>query len=66
MRKFSAEDLELLRIVAGHIALAVDTPSGLLAPVIADAGQLSLAQISERSRTLLAQSFGRFLGCVQL
>lgn len=39
-----------------HIALAVDTPSGLLAPVIADAGQLSLAQIAERSRTLLEQA----------
>ena len=39
-----------------HIALAVDTPSGLLAPVIRDAGQLRLVQVAERSRTLLEQA----------
>ena len=39
-----------------HIALAVDTPSGLLAPVIRNADQLGLSQIAERSRTLSEQA----------
>ncbi len=39
-----------------HIAVAVDTESGLMAPVISDADKLSLAQIAERSRELIAQA----------
>lgn len=39
-----------------HIATAVDTPAGLLAPVIRHADQLSVAQIAEQTRQLIAQA----------
>jgi len=39
-----------------HIAVAVDTDAGLLAPVINHADQLSLPQIAERSRELVGQA----------
>lgn len=40
-----------------HIAVAVDTPRGLLTPVIRNADQLSVAQIAEESQQLI--SFAR-------
>ncbi len=39
-----------------HIATAVDTPAGLLAPVIRHADQLSIAHIAEQTRHLIAQA----------
>ncbi|HLW63741.1 MAG TPA: 2-oxo acid dehydrogenase subunit E2, partial [Gemmataceae bacterium] len=39
-----------------HIAFAVDTDAGLLAPVVRDAGKLTLAQIAEQTRYLTAQA----------
>ncbi len=39
-----------------HIAVAVDTESGLMAPVIPHADKCSLAQIAEYSRDLIAQA----------
>jgi pyruvate dehydrogenase E2 component (dihydrolipoamide acetyltransferase) len=39
-----------------HIATAVATPEGLLAPVIRHADQLSVAQIAEQTRQLIAQA----------
>lgn len=39
-----------------HIAVAVETESGLMAPVMSDVDKLSLAQIAERSRELIAQA----------
>ena len=37
-----------------HIATAVDTPGGLLAPVIRNADQLTLRQVAEQTRDLVA------------
>ena len=37
-----------------HIATAVDTPNGLLAPVVRDADQLTLSEIVDRTRQLIA------------
>ncbi|MCO6458881.1 MAG: 2-oxo acid dehydrogenase subunit E2 [Pirellulaceae bacterium] len=37
-----------------NIATAVDTPNGLLAPVVRDADRLSLPEIADRTRQLLA------------
>lgn len=37
-----------------HIATAVDTPNGLLAPVVRDADQLTLSEIADRTRQLIA------------
>lgn len=39
-----------------HIATAVDTPCGLLAPVVRDADRLALHQIADRTRQLVAQA----------
>ncbi len=39
-----------------HVATAVDTPAGLLAPVIRHADQLSIAQIAERTRQLIVKA----------
>jgi pyruvate dehydrogenase E2 component (dihydrolipoamide acetyltransferase) len=39
-----------------HVATAVDAPAGLLAPVIRHADQLSIAQIAEQTRQLIAQA----------
>ncbi len=39
-----------------HVATAVDTPAGLLAPVIRHADQLSIAQIAEQTRQLIVQA----------
>jgi pyruvate dehydrogenase E2 component (dihydrolipoamide acetyltransferase) len=39
-----------------HIATAVDTPDGLLAPVIRDADRLALHQIADHTRQLVAQA----------
>lgn len=39
-----------------HIAMAVDTPLGLLAPVIRSADQLTLHQIAEQTQLLIAQA----------
>jgi len=39
-----------------HVATAVDTPAGLFAPVIRHADQLSIAQIAEQTRQLIAQA----------
>lgn len=39
-----------------HIATAVDTPDGLLAPVVRDADRLALHQIADRTRQLVAQA----------
>lgn len=37
-----------------HVATAVDTPNGLLAPVVRDADQLTLSEIADRTRQLIA------------
>jgi pyruvate dehydrogenase E2 component (dihydrolipoamide acetyltransferase) len=37
-----------------HIATAVDTPAGLLAPVVCDADKLTLREIADRTRQLIA------------
>jgi pyruvate dehydrogenase E2 component (dihydrolipoamide acetyltransferase) len=37
-----------------HVATAVDTPNGLLAPVVRDADQLTLSEIAGRTRQLIA------------
>ena len=39
-----------------HIATAVDTPDGLLAPVVRDADRLALHQIADRTRQLVTQA----------
>jgi len=39
-----------------HVATAVDTPLGLLAPVIRNADKLSIAQIAERTRHMIEQA----------
>ena len=39
-----------------HIATAVDTPDGLLAPVVRDVDRLALHQIADRTRQLVAQA----------
>ncbi|MCA9179097.1 MAG: 2-oxo acid dehydrogenase subunit E2 [Planctomycetales bacterium] len=39
-----------------HIATAVDTPDGLLAPVLRHADQLSICEIAEQTRQLIAQA----------
>jgi pyruvate dehydrogenase E2 component (dihydrolipoamide acetyltransferase) len=39
---------------AVHVATAVDTPDGLLAPVIRDADRLTLQEIAERTQQLVA------------
>lgn len=39
-----------------HIATAVDTPSGLLAPVVRHADQRTLIEIAEQTRELVAQA----------
>jgi pyruvate dehydrogenase E2 component (dihydrolipoamide acetyltransferase) len=39
---------------AVHIATAVDTPDGLLAPVVRDADRLTLREITEQTRQLIA------------
>lgn len=39
-----------------HIATAVDTPDGLLAPVVRDADRLGLHQIANRTKQLVAQA----------
>jgi len=39
-----------------HVATAVDTPLGLLAPVIRHADKLSIAQIAERTRQMIEQA----------
>jgi pyruvate dehydrogenase E2 component (dihydrolipoamide acetyltransferase) len=41
---------------AVNIAMAVDTPDGLLAPVVRHADRLTLPQIAEQTRTLVAQT----------
>jgi pyruvate dehydrogenase E2 component (dihydrolipoamide acetyltransferase) len=49
-----------------HIAIAVDTESGLMAPVIPDADKLSLLQIAVHSRELVAQARAGTLNQSQL
>jgi pyruvate dehydrogenase E2 component (dihydrolipoamide acetyltransferase) len=39
-----------------HIATAVDTPAGLLAPVVRHADRLTLREITEQTRQLIAQA----------
>lgn len=39
-----------------HVAIAVDTPAGLLAPVIRDADTLSIREIAARTAPLVAQA----------
>lgn len=41
---------------AVHIATAVDTPAGLLAPVVRDADQLTLPELAARTRGLVEQA----------
>jgi pyruvate dehydrogenase E2 component (dihydrolipoamide acetyltransferase) len=41
---------------AVHIAMAVDTPDGLLAPVVRHADRLTLPEIAEQTRKLIAQT----------
>ena len=41
---------------AVHIATAVDTPAGLLAPVVRDADQLTLPELAARTRRLIEQA----------
>lgn len=42
-----------------HIGLAVDTEAGLLVPVVRNVDQLSLAQVSETSRSLIERARSR-------
>ena len=44
-----------------HIAIAVDTEEGLLAPVLRDANKKSIAQIAEESRSLAEKARARKL-----
>lgn len=44
-----------------HIGVAVDTPAGLLVPVLRDVQQLTLDQIAAASRSLLERAHGRQL-----
>lgn len=39
-----------------NLAIAMDTPNGLLAPVVHNADQLSLAEITQRTRRLIARA----------
>jgi len=51
---------------AVHVAIAVDTPAGLLAPVIRDADRLTLTQIANRARLLVERARGGALGADDL
>ncbi len=44
-----------------NIGIAVDTPQGLLVPVLRDVGATSLADLASRSRELVAAALGRRL-----
>jgi pyruvate dehydrogenase E2 component (dihydrolipoamide acetyltransferase) len=53
------EDHSALVLPAGdglHIGIAVDTPEGLLVPVVRDAGRLSLAEIAAGARELIERA----------
>ncbi|BCX04153.1 MAG: dihydrolipoamide acetyltransferase component of pyruvate dehydrogenase complex [Candidatus Roseilinea sp.] len=47
---------ELRQYARVHLGFAVDTPRGLLAPVIRDAGSLSLKQLAEAAKALAADA----------
>ena len=49
-----------------HIAIAVDTEAGLLAPVIRDADKLDFVQIAARSHALIAEARAGRLGADQM
>jgi pyruvate dehydrogenase E2 component (dihydrolipoamide acetyltransferase) len=58
MPEVNAELVEgrLRRHASIHLAFACDTPRGLLAPVIRDAGKLSLVELARRARALAGQA----------
>jgi pyruvate dehydrogenase E2 component (dihydrolipoamide acetyltransferase) len=49
-------DSEIRQYRAAHIGIAVAVPDGLLVPVIANAGTLSLSQIAQASKDLIARA----------
>ena len=49
-----------------HIGIAVDTPAGLVAPVLRDVPKLSLAEIAQQTRQLIEQARGGSLTQPQL
>jgi pyruvate dehydrogenase E2 component (dihydrolipoamide acetyltransferase) len=49
------KDGALMQYAQAHLAFAVDTPRGLLVPVIRNAGALTLRALSEQARVLSAQ-----------
>lgn len=49
-----------------HVATAVDTPAGLLAPVIRHADKMSISQIAEQTRQLIVQARAGRLNQTQL
>jgi len=51
MNAHKTED-SLITFKSVHLGLAVDTPKGLMVPVIRDAERLSLAQISREAKRL--------------
>lgn len=51
---------------AVHVAFAVDTDAGLLAPVVRDADRLSLGEIAARSRALIARARAAKLGADEM
>ncbi len=50
------EDGELRQHARMHLAFAVDTPRGLLVPVIRDADRMSLKQLADAARVLAAEA----------
>lgn len=49
-----------------HIGIAVDTPAGLLVPVVRDVPKLSLAEIATRSRDLIDRARNRKLSAEEM
>ena len=60
------QDDALVTSDAVHMGIAVDTEAGLLVPVIHDVQQLTLQQISERSRDLIERAKRRRLSSDEL
>lgn len=64
--RFDAATDELVLLKRYHVGLAVDTPEGLIVPVIRDADRLSLEQLSTRIDDLATRARERRLGLDEL
>jgi pyruvate dehydrogenase E2 component (dihydrolipoamide acetyltransferase) len=64
--RFDAATNELVLKRSYHVGLAVDTPEGLIVPVIRDADRLSLEQLSARIDDLATRARERRLGLDEL